>query len=81
MTAPLSKKSEPMSVGSASAPTPTGMLGASALPAATPHRVIVPERQYEGVQFVPIIKAEVMLTLSRIDPVGEVDEVPAFSMG
>jgi hypothetical protein len=81
MTAPLSAKNEPMSVASASALTPTDMPGASTLPATTPHRVIVPERQYEGVQFVPIIKAEVMLTLPRIDTVGEADEIPAFSMG
>ena len=81
VTAPLSAKSDPMSVTSASTLTPTDMPGASAVPTATPHRVIAPERQYEGVQFVPNIKAEVILTLSRIDTLGEADEAPAFGMG
>jgi len=81
MTAPPSVKSEPMSVASASAMTSTYMPGASPLPAATPHRVIVPERLYEEVRFVPIIKAEVRLTPSPIDTIGEADEAPAFGMG
>jgi integrase len=81
MTSPGSERGKSMSVGSASGPTTTDKLGASALPAATPHSVIASERQYEAVQFVPILKAEVMTTLSRIDPVEEADEVPAFSMG
>jgi integrase len=80
-TAPVSAKSETMSVVPARAVAPANISGASALPAAIPHRVIVVEKQYERVPIVPIIKDDVVPTPSRIDTIWEADEAPAFGMG
>jgi integrase len=79
-TTPVAAKNEPMGVTSASALAPTDVSMASALPGAVRHRVIAPERQYEGALIVPINEAEVMLTPSQIDTIQEADEAPPFSM-
>ena len=80
-TAPVSARSETMSVVPARAAAPANKSGASGWPAGIPHRVIVIAKQYERVPIIPIIRHDVVPTLSRIDTNREADEAPAFAMG
>ena len=79
-TAPVSAKSEGMSVVPAHAIVPANLCDASALPPAIPRRVIA-VKQYERLPIVPIIKGDVVPTPSRIDTIWEADEGSAFGMG
>jgi integrase len=80
-TAPVSAKSETMTVAPASVVTPTDMAAASALMAAIPHRAIVAQKQHQRIPTIPIIKNDVVHTTSRLETVLETDETPAFGMG
>lgn len=73
---PISEKNEAMSA--ALAPNPAHAYGTSASPAATPHRLIIPERERERAPVVQIIEAEVVPASFPIDHSWEADEAPAF---
>ena len=79
-TAPVSAKSETLTIAPASAVTPIGISGASTLMAAIPYRAIAIHKQHERGPAIPTIKNDVVQTLSRMETVLETDEAPAFGM-